>query len=162
MAIDEQRFSSARTRWPGAPYLQYVDNRYHVRLLAMARLGLLPLEIETGRWAGVPRHTRLCTFGCNEVGDLAHFLCGCQAITAEKVISLNRYGSASLAANRLRFWRETARTVECRWRQRTQLLRATTDEPQHPVSKHDAGIAQEIINDAMDQLTPEDIRFYTS
>ena len=66
-----------RHRWPGAPYLPFVDNKFHARLLAMTRLGVPPIEIETGRWQGLARDQRRCSLGCDHVGDTEHFLYGC-------------------------------------------------------------------------------------
>ena len=51
LAREDSREGVRRPQWPGAPYLPYVDSKYHVRLLAMARLGTLPVGIETGRRA---------------------------------------------------------------------------------------------------------------
>ena len=64
MAAEDARGNTQRMQWPGAPYLPYVDSKYHVRLLAMARLGLLPIEMEEGRWRGIRREERLCALGC--------------------------------------------------------------------------------------------------
>ena len=49
LAEEDNREGVRRTRWPGAPYLPFVDSNYHVRLLAMTRLGTLPVEIKTDR-----------------------------------------------------------------------------------------------------------------
>ena len=73
---EDQRAKVQRHRWPGAPYLPFVDNKFHARLLAKARLGVLPIEIETGRWQGLARDQRRCSLGCYHVGDTEHFLCG--------------------------------------------------------------------------------------
>ena len=65
-----------------AGYLPFVSGHYHIRLLAMTRLGILPIEIETGRWSKTPREERLCTTRggcdgekCGALGDTA-FLAG--------------------------------------------------------------------------------------
>ena len=105
---------------------------------------------------------RLCKFGCGEIGSLDHFLQTCSALTAKRVLSLDRHDAAIAAENPLRFWRETARRVECRWSERAQRLRAVAAEPLHPVAAHDDAIAQEIDNVALGQLTPSDIRFYAA
>ena len=151
----------ARQRWPGAPYLQFVDNKFHVRLLAMTRVGVLPIEIETGRWHGLPRETRLCRLGCDQVGDTDHFLHACDHITTEQIESLDRYASDNIAAqNPFKHWRSIARRLECRWRERTQKLRKASEGPQHPAAANDARSAEEIDAAAMQQLTTDDIRFY--
>ena len=60
----------------------------HVRLLAMARLGLLPIEMEEGRWHGIRREERLCALGCGVVGDMHHFLNRCAALATDGVGAL--------------------------------------------------------------------------
>ena len=116
-----------RTRWPGAPYQRLVDDRYHVRLLANARLGLLPIEIETGRWVQpvIPAHNRLCALGCGCKGDLAHFLHGCQEIVHDPVDSV--YTVRSDGSRRLfppNMWRGIAVRIARRWYTRMGRLQA--------------------------------------
>ena len=84
---------------------EYVDSKYHVRLLAMTRLGTLPVEIETGRWENKPRAERLCRLGCNEVGDVAHFMVRCAALSTERVPSLARSAVTTGASSPLCYWR---------------------------------------------------------
>ena len=81
----------------------------------MARLGLLPVEIELGRWHGIEQAERLCQFGCGTVRDSYYIRHDCETLSA-----------ATMAAksNALMFWRKTARMVECRRRKRTRGLRA--------------------------------------
>ena len=148
LATNDAESNKKRTHWPGAPYLSHVDNKYHARLLAMARLGLLPIEIEEGRWHGIPREARKCRLGCNEIGDMKHFLRECSALCSECVPALDRSGAEKAAASRsLRefvFWRSAARTLECRWRERSKQLRAAATEPQHPADALDEAIAGEV------------------
>ena len=50
----------------------------HRRMLMMLRDGSAPLQIETGRWKGVPRGESLCReCGMNEVEDCDHWLLRC-------------------------------------------------------------------------------------
>ena len=93
LATKDHRAKSQRKRWPSAPYLAFVDSKFHARLLAMTRLGVLPIEIETGRWHGVPREQKQCSLGCDHLGDTAHFLHGCEHTTTARISSLNRYES---------------------------------------------------------------------
>jgi len=119
------------------------------------------IEIESGRWHGVPRETRLCRFGCDHVGDTDHFLRACEHIAAARIDSLNRYASSNNEAqNPFRQWRDIARRLECRWRERTQKLRNADEMPQHPAAANDAALAGEIDEAAMQQLSPNDIRNY--
>ena len=127
----------------------------------MTRLGLLPLEIESGRWHGLPREQRLCSFGCGTIGDTNHFLHGCTHIAGKQIDSLNRYATLrNAAANPLRYWRNTARTLECRWRERAQKMRRESNEPKNPADAREDVLAKEIDAAAMQQISPDDIRKY--
>jgi len=138
LAAEDARQNHKRTRWPGAPYLSFVDSKHHVRLLAMARLGLLPLEIEEGRWHGIPREKRLCKLGCGVVGDLRHFLNYCSPLTVGDVGALNRYSAeAENSGCRLFFWRAKARGLERRWRERAKLVARLRTEPSNPADAQD-------------------------
>ena len=57
MAQEDQLFNAGRGSFSGAPNLRYIDSKHHARLLAMARLGLLPLEKETGQRGAAARAT---------------------------------------------------------------------------------------------------------
>ena len=161
LADEDRRAKIQRKRWPGAPYINYVDSKFHTRLLAMTRLGVLPIEIETGRWYGVPREERMCSFGCNKIGDTVHFLRECAHIGETRIESLNRFAPVNCAAvNPLTHWREIARRLERRWRERTRKLRCATDEPLNPADDHDDKHAAEINAVASQQILPNDIRFY--
>ena len=51
------------------------QEKNHRRMLIMLRGGSAPLQIETGRWKGVPREERFCReCGMNEVEDCDHWL----------------------------------------------------------------------------------------
>ena len=154
LAEEDAVWGSQRTKWPGAPYLAYVDNKFHARLLAMTRLGLLPIEIETGRWHGIPRAERLCRLCGNCIGDTKHFLHGCEKLTAERVTSLESKATYTEArGNELFFWRGVARRVECRWRERTSALRKQQGELAHPAEANDAEVCEKI--DSIIGLKPE-------
>ena len=118
LAEEDAVWGTQRTKWPGAPYLAYVDNKFHARLLAMTRLGLLPIEIETGRWHGIPRADRLCQLCGNCIGDTKHFLHEREGLTAQPVKSLeSKATQAEARGKELFFWRGVARRVEYRWRE---------------------------------------------
>ena len=148
LAASDAQSNKERTRWPGAPYLGHIDSKHHARLLAMARLGLLPVEIEEGRWHGIPREERKCKFGCCTIGDLAHFLRECTVLSSDRIPALDSHGAEKAAADHslspFFFWRRTARALECRWRERTKKLRATAKEPQHPADGQDHAVAGEV------------------
>ena len=79
---------------------------------------------------------------------MRHFLRECSALCSECVPALDRSGAEKAAASRsLRefvFWRRAARTLECRWRERSKQLRAAATEPQHPADELDEAIAGEV------------------
>ena len=82
LAEKDKRKCVQQQDWPGAPYLQFVDRKFHARPLACTRLGVLPIEIETGRWNSTPQAELLCNVGCRKLGDLSHFLHGSGVTTA--------------------------------------------------------------------------------
>ena len=101
LAEEESGEGLRRTRWPGAPYLQFVDSKFPLHLMAIARLGTLPAEVETGRWEIKTRAERLCRLGCQVLGDIDHFLGCCAAITAETAPSLIRKASTASSSSSL-------------------------------------------------------------
>ena len=127
----------------------------------MTRLGTLPIEIETGRWHNIPREQRRCSLGCNHIGDADHFLHGCEHIAAVQVKSLSRYATKNDAAtNPMRFWRDIARRLECRWRERTHKLRRANAEPLHPADTCDSELAAKTDAAIAENVTADDIRYY--
>ena len=52
-------------------------SKHQRRMLAMCRAGTLPLEVEKGRWRGIPRHERICKqCDSGHVEDIQHiFVC---------------------------------------------------------------------------------------
>ena len=82
-----------------AIYLTNSQRRY----IAMCRAGILPIEIEKGRWRGKPREERLCK-QCNTgvVEDMNHFLMDCpkyQEIRT-KYLQLDNLQDIMIKANR--------------------------------------------------------------
>ena len=94
-------------------------------MLALTRLGLLPLEVETGRWGEyVEREQRLCQLGCGCVGDTRHFLGECRQLTAPPVPGV--YGVDGDGRARLippSRWRSVAVGVAVRYQERARKLR---------------------------------------
>lgn len=59
-------------------YLAKNLDRYDKSLLSQLRYGILPLELETGRYKGLDRGARLCTLcNSNVVEDQLHFVLQC-------------------------------------------------------------------------------------
>ena len=90
-----------------------------------------------------------------------HFLHECAHIAVDSIASLNRYATIDEdAKNPMRYWRDTARRLECRWRERTHKMRHTIEEPQNPADACDDIFAEKVDDAAMQQTPPDDIRFY--
>ena len=70
-------------------------SRYQRRLYASCRAGVLPLEIERGRWRGTPKELRLCKqCTMNVIEDLEHFLLVCpkySTLRTEFLMNINIY-----------------------------------------------------------------------
>ena len=58
-------------------------------IFAQLRLGILPLEIETGRFRNIPSENRMCHFCKNEVEDELHFVCVIPVYSNHKNILFN-------------------------------------------------------------------------
>ena len=71
--------------------------RYQRRSYASCRAGVLPLEIERGRWRGTPKELRLCkqcTCTMNVIEDLEHFRLVCpkySTLRTEFLMNINIY-----------------------------------------------------------------------
>ena len=134
--------------------MKFVDNKFHAHLLVCTRLGTLPIEIETRRWNDIPRMGRLCGLGCGVIGDTSHFLRGCKAITADRVMSPDYFESRTQAVKSPFFlWRGIARTLESRWRERSKKLRAVASVPHHPADEQDEAATKEVDTLALRDIT---------
>ena len=58
-------------------------------IFAQLRLGILPLEIETGRFRNIPSESRMCHFCKNEIEDQLHFVCVCPVYSNHRKILFN-------------------------------------------------------------------------
>lgn len=67
------------------PYVCTNMNRKYRSVLAQLRSGILPLEVETGRWRGVEIEGRICKL-CEDdcIEDEAHFLLNCRFYADER------------------------------------------------------------------------------
>ena len=61
-------------------YLSFNITRYQKSLMAQFRLGILPLQIEVGRYRDIPLCNRICQmYNLNVVEDEIHLLCECES-----------------------------------------------------------------------------------
>lgn len=66
-----------KTQFGVEPYVLSVQNRRHRAAMARLRSGILALQIEVGRWSGVPAERRYCLW-CNDcIENECHFLFKC-------------------------------------------------------------------------------------
>ena len=70
------------------PYLYLKDSR-HRKALSRLRASSHHLEIERGRHAHKPIHTRICKY-CNLIEDEQHFLVDCSIYTPERAILFDK------------------------------------------------------------------------
>ena len=82
----------------------------------------------------------------------------CLLACFHRISSLHRYESTHDAAeNPLRYWRDIARRLESRWRERTRKLRRATAEPFHPADACDNELAAKFDAAVVENVTAEDI-----
>ena len=55
----------------------YKFQSIHISLFAQFRCGILPLQIEVGRYKNIPLCDRICAICHTDVEDEIHFLCQC-------------------------------------------------------------------------------------
>ena len=72
----------------------------------------------------------------------------------------DHYACANVRKVKVTHLRDTARRLECRWRERTRKLRCSTAEPQHPADAQGSEFLAEIDDAVMKNLRADDIRFY--
>ena len=108
------------TEWRAAGYVAHVSSRYHIRLLAMTRLGLLPVETETGRWSGTPRDERLCTRCHMAIGDISHFLRECTALKTPACPHWDDNPNEKLGGF---WWRSVVHKLDVRWNEKCAINR---------------------------------------
>ena len=65
-------------------YFQKYTCKREISLFAQLHVGILPLEIEKGRYRGIAIEERLCQFCKSLVEDEVHFLCICPLYVAER------------------------------------------------------------------------------
>ena len=71
-------------------YINLNIKKYHRSLLAQFRCGILPLQIEVGRYRNISLCQRLCPICKLSVEDEIHFLCQCPAYAEPRVALYRR------------------------------------------------------------------------
>ena len=89
---DEKRYKSEKLRYYNLykydkspeDYLLLDLSRYQKSIFAQFRCGILPLEIEIGRYRNIPLAQRICQICHKEVEDEIHLLLNCNAYLAPR------------------------------------------------------------------------------
>ena len=77
-------YITLKTNFYTEKYVQKYTCKRERSLFAQLRVGILPLEIETGRYRGIAIEERLYQFCKSLVEDEVHFLCICPLYTTER------------------------------------------------------------------------------
>ena len=70
-------------------YVKMAHSKMSRSIFAQFRLGILRLEIETGRFRNIPSESRMCHFCINEIEDELHFVCVCPVYSNHRKILFN-------------------------------------------------------------------------
>ena len=116
------------------PYVKYCMSRKKRSILAQFRLGILPLNIETGRFRNISVNERICKFCVdNVIEDEMHFLCCCNVYAdARKILydsvesRCTHFGNMNnvekLVYLMKHVWKETGIYLEKAWSIRNGLM----------------------------------------
>ena len=114
-------------------YVKIAHSKMSHSIFAQFRLGILPLEIETGRFRNIPSENRVCHFCKKEIEDELHFVCVCPVYSYHRNILFNEiiltYNNFSNLDIKFRFIMATGTEcvlnyVENAWNTRKSLLYA--------------------------------------
>ena len=70
-------------------YVKMTHSKMSRSIFAQLRLGILSLEIETGRFRNIPSESRMCHFCKNEIEDELNFVCVCPVYSNHRKILFN-------------------------------------------------------------------------
>ena len=73
-------------------YVKYINNRKERSIMAQFRCGILPLEIETGRYRNIVAEERFCFYCNNVVESEAHFALICPLYNEARDLFINEIG----------------------------------------------------------------------
>lgn len=110
-------------------YVKYVGNRRERSIMAQFRSGVLPLEIETGRYRNVPVDERYC-FHCKTLTETEiHFAMICPLYDEARQILINGINlpqglsdTEKLGVLLNVFWKETAKFLSKAWNTRNRFI----------------------------------------
>lgn len=114
-------------------YVKYINNRSERSILAQFRCGILPLELETGRYRNIDVNNRFCFHCTNLVEDEIHFALVCPLYNAERqllideiMLTYNIFGNLD-QLNKLKvllneFWKQTSKFLYKSWNIRRNLI----------------------------------------
>ena len=77
-------FRLFKTTFGVESYVKHSLNRQSRSYMAQFRLGILPLNVEVGRYRSVPLEDRKCEFCLNDIEDETHFLMECNLYRSER------------------------------------------------------------------------------
>ena len=70
-------YSNIKTDWGAESHVKLNITKIKRSLACQFRLGVLPLQVELGRFTNTPRNRRICTLCKAKVEDEIHFLFKC-------------------------------------------------------------------------------------
>lgn len=76
MASSSKNYRLFKDTFERSKYLNLLSNRY-CKILMRFRTRNNKLPIEVGRWNSTPLRDRICTLGCNDLGDEYHYILIC-------------------------------------------------------------------------------------
>ena len=83
-------FRSYKTTFDAENYVCKHFSKRKRSLFAQLRVGILPLEVETGRYRNIPPENSLCPFCVNMPEDEKHFICICPTYAVYREIMYDK------------------------------------------------------------------------
>jgi hypothetical protein len=78
-----------KTSYEPENYVKYCFNRKNRSLMAQIRLGILPINIQTGRYTNIPIKERLCN-QCETIEHENHFVLNCRQYNVERELLFSK------------------------------------------------------------------------
>jgi len=114
-------------------YVKYCLNRQNRSIMAQFRLGILPLNLETGRFRNIPLNERFCDTCATNVEDETHFMLHCPLYEVERqklfdianlqnLQFLNLSNEQKLIYLVTQLWKESCHFLIAAWNVRQNVL----------------------------------------